>query len=508
MLNFKKGSFVVREHNPTTPAVMANVINRRSLVEFWGEKPYEDVTDRIRQTQMANNPTEDAQPTPFTDWLVGSGRTIETTESKIRYKHVAKGRVAFRIQKTTALTHPGLFFESFDILMNTDVFRDGDRIRPEDAPMQQLVIQGNGVQIGLSTRYTVKYATRNRNAFFHPKWLTGGTRFVKAGSSVYSERSINWGSTLWDHGKSVLVYEVPLFKTGKQIEITDDALNHVFMVNTCDDKGNAAVFDDKPQSVITAAEMNFMSEIAWEKELDMIWGVSASHIEDTSTELKRQIGAGILDFLRDGHVYRYSPHNFSIKEITDFLRTVWRMGPGQYIFGTGMYGLELIDKAIRREFNNLNVISKFEDYVERGGQVVAGGADAWKLKKPMFNAYELPGWGVVMFERWASLDNMEMRGPRHPITGEPLLAYNFIGTKYNGMRGVKANVAMVHKKGAYIWAYVAGVVGPRGAINDKGGLGGYRATHAGRFFDIYAGDGYGTLVTNINDFCWFIPAIR
>lgn len=507
MLNFKKGSFVVREHNPTTPAVLANVLSRRSLVEFWGQKNYEDVTDRIRQTQVMKNPTETAQPTPFTDWLVDTGRSIETTESKIRYRHVAKGRVAFRISKTTALTHPGLFFESFEITMGTDVFKSGDTIRPEDAPMQQLVIQGPGRKQGLSTVYTVKYRTRNRNAYFHPKWLQAGTRYVKGGSSTYSERSVNWGSTLWEHGKQVLVYEVPLFKTGKEIEITDDALNHVFMVNTVDENGNAAIIDDKPQSVITAAEMNFMSEIAWEKELDLIWGVAATHIEDETTHLKRQIGAGILDFLRDGHVYKYSPHNFSVKEITDFLRTIWRTGPGMYVFGTGMYGLELIDKAIRREFNNLNVITKFEEYVEKGGQVVKGGVDAWKLKKPMFNAYELPGWGVVVFERWASLDNMEMRGPRHPVTGEPLLSYNFIGTKYNSMRGMKSNVTLVRKKGAYIWAYVSGVVGPRGAINDKEG-GAYKATHSGRFFNLFAGDGYGTLVTNINDFCWFIPNIR
>ncbi len=507
MLNHKKGSFVIREHNPVTPAVLANVIDRRSLVEFWGQKNYEDVTDRLRRSNVMKNPSDKIQPTPFTDWLVDTGRTIETTESNIRYRHVAKGKVSFKVQKTTSYTHPGLFFEPFDIILNTDVFKDGDRIRPEDAPMQQLVVMGSGQQVGLSTKYTVKYATRNRSAFFNPKWLVAGTRFCKAGSSVYSERSANWGSTLWDHGKSVLVYQVPLFKTGKEIEITDDALNHVFMVDTVDKDGNAAIIDDKPQSAISAAELNFMSEVAWEKEQDLIWGVAANHIEDTSTHKKRQIGAGILDFLRDGHVYRYSPYNFAIREITDFLRTVWRMGPGMIVFGTGMSGLELIDKAIRKEFSALNVISKYEDYVEKGGTVVPGGVDAWKLKKPMFNAYELPGWGVVVFERWAALDNMEMRGPRHPITGEPLLALNFIGTRYNNRRGIQSNVTLVRKKGAYIWTYIAGVVGPNGAINDKNG-GQYRATHAGRFCTLHHGDGYGSLIDNINDFVWFLPAIR
>lgn len=506
--NFKKGSFVIREFNPTTPAVMSNVITRRSLVEYWGQKNYDDVTDRIRQTNSMKNPSDKYQPTPFTDWLVGTGKTIETTENKIRYRHVAKGKVAFRISKTTSDTHPGVHFESFDIYLNTDVFKSGDRIRPEDAPMQQLVIQGAGQKVGLSTRYTVKYATRNRSAYFNPKWLRHGTRFVKAGGSVYSERSVDWGSTLWQHGKQVLVYEVPLFKTGKTIQVTDEALRHVFMVDTVDMDKNPRVFDDMPQSVITAAEVNFMSEMAWEKEQDLIWGVAATHIEDTSTDLRRQIGAGILDFLRDGNVYKFSPYSPGlIREFTDFLRTIWRMDGGTYVFGTGMIGLDMIHRSIQRQYNNLNVITDYKEYIEKGGTVVPGGVAAWKLKAPMFNAYELPGWGLVMFERWPTLDNLEHRGPVDPISGEPLLAMNFIGTKYNGMKGIKANVSLVRRRGGYIWAYVAGVSGPRGNINDKEG-GQYKATHAGRYCDLYSGDEYGSLVHNINDFCWFIPAIR
>lgn len=506
--NLKKGSFVIREETPKDPSTLGNVLTRKTLIDFWGQKDYDDVTNQLRQVYINSNSTEQAQPTPFTNWLEGTGRTIRTRYPKIRYRKIAQGKVHFRIQKTTSLTTPGLFFEPFEIILNTNLFKDGDRIRPEDAPNQQLVVQGPGRPVGVGTAYTVMFQTRNKNSYFHPQYLVNGTRFVKAGASVYGERSKGWGSSMWEHGKSVLVYEVPLFKTGKEMEITDEALNHVFAVDTVNNQDKPTVFKDMPESAITAAELNFMGEIAWEKEQDLIWGVASEHIPDVTTTKNRQIGAGIFDFLKDGHIYKYSPSNSSIKEFTDFLRSVWHSSAGTVVFGTGRPGLELADEWIRREFSDLNVITDFDEYVKKGGTVTPGGREAWTLMKPMFNAYELPVWGLVVFEHWPALDNREMRGPRHPKTGEPILGYHFIATRYKkGKDGIKANISMVHREGAYIWGYESGAVGPNGPINDRKG-GAYKMAHGGRFTTLRHGDGYGLFMDDINDFVWFQPNIR
>jgi hypothetical protein len=171
--------------------------------------------------------------------------------------------------------------------------------------------------------------------------------------------------------------------------------------------------------------------------------------------------------------------------------------------------LKLADQAIRREFGELAVVKDLKDYVTKTGSIVPGmegAAEAWHLHQPMFNAYDLKPWGTVLFRYMPALDNRYHRGPKHPITGEPLLGYNFIAQRYRGT-GVDSNIAIVEKANSRIWAYHAGAVGPMGPIDDRAG-GVYRMAHEGRYTSLHYGNSYGLFIDDINDFVWFQPNIK
>lgn len=503
-LHFKEGGeFLIRKELPKTPSELANVLDRQALFHYHGQKPFDDVTDQIKRKFINENPSEQNQQALFVDWLRANSRTIKTTENKIRYKKLARGKVYWRLLRNVVGSTPGLREQPFEIVITTDSLKPGDKIRPEETLLEHLMIQTLPIPSGDGWKYTVRYITNNKHAYFPTDYLTEGTRFVKAGSSNYSERSLDWGSVIWDQGNAVLYYEVPLFKTGLEVEITDDAIARgVFTVDPCDKKGD--LIRELPRTAVTAAEIKVKATADFQMEQDLITGISSKRIPDTSTKLYRQIGAGIFNFLRDGHIYKFSPATASIKELTNFLDSVWHETPGTIIFDTGRPGLRLFDEWVRKEFKQYNVVLELEDYVKKSGNVMPGGSEGWHLMSPMFNAYDLKPWGTVLVRHNPALDNRYHRGPKHPVTGEPLLGYHFIAQRYRGS-GIDSNISIVEKLNSKIWGYEAGAVGPAGAINDPSGI--YRMAHSGRFCTLRHGNGYGLFIDDINDFVWFQPNI-
>lgn len=513
--NFRKGvKFNINEETSKDPAEIANVLDRKALIDFWGQKPFTDVTDQLRSLYVNTYgyETAKARSTAWTDLLKASGNRITTNDTKVRWKKIGHSVINHRIAKTSPGSNHGLRKEPFDIYLTTDSYVPTDRLRPVEAPLEHVVVMAGPFKMGAKVvKYTVRYVSDDPHAYLHPTFLIEGTRWCKAGSSTVSEKSSSYGSSMFDTGKSVLVYEVPLFKTGKKFEFTDEAIYHRFTVDAVD-RVTGKPMEDMPNTVITAAELNFMAETEYEMEQDLLWGVSARGIPDPSTGLKMNIGAGVFDFLRDGHIYKFNENSASIDEFADFQDTVWFEDSAASVtdYWTGKPGLANADRMIRRSYNQINVITDYEEYVEKTGQVIPGGRDAWRLKRPMFTSYELPGHGIINFRYLPSLDVRD-RGPKHPVTGKPLYGYHYLAMRYRGS-DVNANIHLVNRVDALgrsteFWSHQPGVVGPNGAINDKSG-GKYQGTHSGRFSTLYHGNEYGLMIEDINDFCWFVPNIK
>lgn len=499
MLNYKTGHFLIqKETSKDTGTVLANLADKQAIFNFWDQLPYQNVTASLRRKTVLEN-GEDGMYTPFSDFLKQNNRRITVNENKIRYSKTAKGRVTWRVGKTLTGQN-GLRRENFNLQLNTSVLKPGDKVGPEEGFQFVLIVQSLPRPVGDLFEYTVRHGDADKHSFFPEAYLREGTRFVKRGSSNYSEASLDWGSTLWDKGHSVLTWEVGLFKTGKELKITDEALQHVFTLTPCDAKGN--VVPDMPKTFLTEAELNMSMEVEKEMEEDLLFGQYNYTVADTSTRLVRQIGAGWFDFAKDGHIFDYSPANSSIREFTDFTESIWYNNLGQITFGTGRPGLQQASDWINAEFGELTVIRDYEHYIERTGNIIPGGAEAWKLKKPMFNTYELPVGGVVTFELWPWLDDRSRRGTKHPTTGKPLLGYHYFATRFAG-QGENSNVVLVNKANAEQWGYDPGATGLYGV----GGGGKNLHTHSGRYATLRHGNSYGMFLEDINDLVWFRPNV-
>lgn len=502
--NYKEGHFVISRETAKDPAVMANLATRQALFYLYDQKPYQDVTATLRRKTVLEQDGMAEYRTPFVDWVKTANRRITVTEDKIRYRKTSKARPSFRVGRTfTGTTTPGLRREMFEIVLTTDVFKPGDKIGPCEGWQFLLVVQSMPRPTGQYFAYTVQHTFNNPDAFFPVAYLKEGVKFEKRGSSNYSEGSLDWGSTLWQKGYSVLTWEVGLFKTGKEFKITDDALKHVFKFDPM--VGNQP-YEGLPKSFMSDVELNMMIEAEAEMEQDLVWGQYNHSIVDTSTNLPRKIGAGIFDFISAGHINDYSPTNFGIRELVDWQEDVWENTVGQIVYGTGKPGLSQIDKSIKYEFGENAVIRDYEHFIERSGVAFPGGPEAWKLKRPVFNAYELETGGVVMFELWPWLDRRDENVPKHPKTGKPLLGYHYIGSRFAG-KGPESNTVLVNRANSEIWGYENGAVGPYGPINDKSG-GKYVMTHSGRYATLRHGNEYGLFVEDVNDFIWHRPNIR
>lgn len=506
----REGHFSINRETAKDPAFMANVIDRQALFNFYDQKPYQDVTQYLRRkTVMDTGGREGMYETPFSDFLTNNGRRITTTENEIRYRKVGKGKLTFRVLRTTGLTYPGLRNETFPIVLNTNVFKPGDKIGPEQDWAFILVVQSLPRPTGDGFEYTVQSIDPDPHSYYPVGLLRENTTYVKRGSSNYSEGSLDWGSTLWDKGASVLTWRVGLFKTGKELKITDEALNHVFTLDPkCMEGGKEVDLDDPrvPKSMVSEAEINFVAESAHEKEDDLLWSTYTTRIADTSTRLYREIGAGLFDFVKDGHIFDYSPTNSNVaRELSDFTESVWYNTTGQIHYGTGRPGMELADYWIKREFGEISVIRDYQHYIERSGNIIPGGAEAWKLKRPMFNAYDLPIGGTIQFDLWPWLDDRSRKSKKHPTTNKPLLGYHYFGMRYQG-EGVGSNIVMVDKANSTIFGYEAGAVGPYAPIDDRRG-GKYVMTHSGRYATLRYGESYGMFLEDISDLLWYRPNI-
>jgi hypothetical protein len=506
--NTKIGRFAIKKELAKNRITSGSYIDRQSLIDLHNQFPFEDVTDRLLRKYI-NESAGKVSPTPFIDFLEANNRRISVTEPFIRYKKMGKANTHWQLMRTVVGSTPGLHQTLFEVVLNTDVLKSGSRIRPEETFQYQVAIQSGPEAFGDGYKYKVQYITPDRGTYFPTQFLREGTRWMVAGSPNFSERSLDWGPLTQFQGHSVLVYEVPLFNASYSVEITDEALNHTYKNQGRVESINYVYNIDAPEgsglpkSTISDVELRIKAEAKMLKEHDLLLGRSGLPVKDTSTDLFRKIGTGILPFIEDGHNYRYNTNNFRIQEITDFLDTVWYNQAGEIEFELGREALKLVDKAIRREFGEHTFIESFDQYVEKTGRVVPGGVEGWKLKAPMFNAYELQPWGVVKFKHAPWMDNRDFRGPLHPTTGAPLLSYSMIASRLYGS-GPQSNIVLVDRPGFDIWNFTAGQVGPGVSFSGNKNIG----VHGGRYGNIYHQSEYGIFMEDINDMVYFMPDIK
>lgn len=500
LLNQSK--FIIYQDNPKTEDYFANLYDENILLANYNLKGYEDLTDQVVQYLTSAYPGLSQYRTVFTNFLKNTGRTREVDGSRVRWKLRGNGKLQCfsRGNLMEGVDYPGLQFSDVTLFLDFEGFRDGDTLSPEIEPRVQVIVQGDPVAQGDGYKYNAILVSQEANEYLDPKFLEPDVRWKKAGSSKFSEGSSGYGSFIHG-GLSWVEFETDLSKTGKTLEFTDEAHRTNLRAEFWDNTYTKLL--DLPEQMITLAEAEFISQINYEKELDMLWGRSAGrNIIDPTTGKYRRIGAGLFDFLEDMLSY-YPVESFSIKLLENYLETIWfdridGMQPTVVVY-TGREGLKQADRAIRKEYGDSAVISRYEDYVERTGE------RELMFKAPLFNAYQIPTFGVIRFEHWPQLDSISQGGPKHPKTGKPLTSYEYIILDTGLGMGENSNVQMLNRRNSKFYTYLCGTWSPAGPNSNQNPK--FPVVRGGRSYQLMHGDEYGLYIKDITATAWFKPNV-
>lgn len=508
-LNLRTGKFLVQKYNQQDEGFLGNFLDSKALYDYFDQPEVALLNEGI--AQLIATADDDLEEASFLDRLMAGAQQYTVNKPKIEYRLRGNSKVRFRLTKTFAGTNPGLRHTNFTLEWDTNLLKPGDRMAPTEAPLQQVIIQSMPRKAGDGWAYDVRYATNNPHMYFPTEYLSEYERWEVAGSSVYGENSSDWGSTIMHKGNSVLRFRVPLWMTGQELMLTDEVIKQGQIV-AMETKDGRTPMEDGNMLVTTVAEQKFNQEIRVKKDKDLTWGVSTEAVPDTSSQRRRRVGAGVFDFARDGHVKRYStsPWNSSIDEITNFMDPIFDMkspAEARVMFETGKMGIEWADQVISYKFGEKAAIRDVKDFIERIGNTVPGGTEAFKLKMPAFKAYEFPTYGLVEFNHWSTLDNRAKGGPFHPRTGKPIMSYWHIGWDIGYGSGIDSNVAFVQRENSTVWAYQANAWSFDGPVNDKQG-GRYRMVSGARNAVLRHGDEYGLFIKDLNKMLWLLPNIK
>lgn len=506
MLNLKTGKFLSYKFPQQEGGVYGNLLDSKVMLDYYNVPEVEDLTGQV--ARMITTADPDLTEASFLDRLEAGAMRYTTNKRKIEYRLRGKSNVTFRLTKTINSGTPGLGNGTFSLEWNTNIFKAGDRMSPLEDPLLQVTILDDGRPRGTNTEYKVRFHGDSRRHFFPLVYLRKNTKWVVNGGSTFSEGSRGWGSAFMRHAHSVLKFRVPLFKVGSEMTLTDEVIMQGAVISAEYDPESGKLLEDGTMLATSVMEASFNQQQRMKKDADLTWGIYAQGIPDNTTDRYREIGAGAFDFLRQGHRKRYNPHpwNTSIEEFTDFIDPIMEYtGPQLTVFQAGRPVMELMDVLITRKFGEKSAIRDIGDFLERNGQFVPGGRDAFKLKMPMYNAYELPTRGVVEFDNWASLDDKSRGGPMHPTSGKPVMGYWMIAWDVGFGSGIDSNIALVERRNSRVYGYEVGAVGPTGPVNETNV---YQMVHGGRYCILRYGESYGFFQRDLNKSVWFLPNIR
>lgn len=494
MINLTNQSkFIIHRDEVKQEDYYKNLYTENILLANANVKGYEDLTDSVVQYLTSAYPGLSQYKTVFTNFMKNSGRVRNVKESRVRWRLRGNGKIQTlskgNLQEGNP--NPGLNFSTIYLWLDTEGFRDGDTLSPEIEPRVQVIIQGEGVADGDGYRYEADLATTEANDFLDPAFLEDDVRWRKSGSSKYSEGSSGYGSFMHG-GVSWIEFEVDLSKTGKAVEVTDEAHTTNLRLSFADDVTHK--LQGYPDQVLSMIEAEFLAQTEWEKEWDLLWGRTTKASIDKTTGLHRRVGAGLFQYLEDGNVTYYSTEGGSIEILEDAIETIQfdRVDgmDGNVVVYTGREGLKIADRWIRAKYGDSAVVSKYEDYVDKVGE------RNLKFKSKLFNMYEIPTFGTIIFEHWPALDSVSQGGPKHPISGKPLTSYEMIILDYGLNAGGPGNIELLNREGHKFYTYYCGTWSPAGP-NNSGEKMPHTVGHRGRSYELLHGDEYGLRVKDI-----------
>ena len=440
------------------------LLNQRSQV-----RPYADLTYLVRQSgnqgYLAMTRRQSQYKTPLMNWFEGTKNIEYVDERYIRWKLYGDGRYKpYLLENVESSSTPGIQHTPFSIKLDYGGFRRGDIIAPDKNKRHQVVIDSPAQHEGTGYIYRVKYIAAdgegNADMFFPVKYLKEGNYWIHMGNA-YGEATKDEGGIMFGHGMSYVEQQINLHKSRWKFDVTDEAHRLRVGVAPVDKMGRP---DYDKAFDISAAEVEFMNEIEWQKELWTFYGTQSNALIDQSTGYERFIGPGLTSFLEDGNVRKYSPETDSIRKIENILTQIWfdRVAPGDrnvIIFG-GERFLAVFDRMVREEYAESATIQGI-DFVLKNSKSFSADQKGYGFPANQFTEYYIRPFGKITVGHLPILDSTILTSVTYkgyPITSYEGIAFDIgVGNSRNA-----SNIKLIKRRNSDAYYYSAGAFTPYG----------------------------------------------
>lgn len=475
-------------------------------------KPWTDLSYLARMasangdgTMAASRGSLSREKTHLMQWLEGSGAAVEVEDKWVRWKLFGKGDAkAIMLENIVEQECPGIMNTEFSIKLDVDWYGRTDIIAPERNKRYQLLIVDGPVPDGGGHKYKVKLLNHNGdpNAFFPAEYLNAGDYWCKIFSTT-SEGGKDAGTLQVGNNFSFTEFQVKMSRGKWAVKVTDEAHRTNLVVAQCDKTGAPI---PETAKVISLIEAQAMQQIEREKEYWAFFGTQATGLLDKSSLKEFELGPGILSFLEDGNVFPYSIENGSIKQIVNYLNTVWfdRVAPGDrdVMFMGGQGFIELFDRWIREEFAETATIQTTDFVLKDGAKSFNPFQKGFGFPAYQFTEYLIRPFGRIVVGHMPLFDSTFITSVREPKTGYPITSFEAIAFDIGLGNGKSGNVKMLKRKGSEYYDYVTGLWTPAGPSN---GQTKFRPAHGGQYYEMFYGIDFGVVVFDITLTMWLKP---
>lgn len=499
--------------------IAGNYLDRNKLLTMNQEsaRPYSDLTYLVRQSgnegYLSGLRRLSSRTTPLLNWFEGTDNTEFVDDRHVRWRLEGDGRYMPSLMRNlTDSDAPGLQGNSFQIKLDYGGFRRGDKIAPDKNKRHQLIIERPVQKSGGGMIYEVKYITADPNGYFPPKYLKEGSYWVHMGNS-FGEATKDEGGVIFSRKGSYVEFQIGLNKSRWKLDVTDEAdLTRIGAAPMYKDKAGKMHADYGKAWDISAAEVEFMNDIEWQKELWTYYGSGdMGNFIDPSSSYERHIGPGLLSFLEDGNVRKYSPETDSIRRIVDILQRIWfdRVAPGQreVMLMGGERFLTIFDEWVREEYNESATVQQ-TDFVLKRAKSFSDDQDGYGFPANQFTEYYIRPFGKIVVGHLPILDSTILTSTKYkgyPISSYEAIAFDIgIGNSRNS-----SNIKLLKRRNTDSYYYSAGRFTPygyRGTGNAKADAMPYHSDH-GDYYTLHYGCEWAVWMGDITRSLWLKPNI-
>ncbi|MCA9749729.1 MAG: hypothetical protein KC414_11545, partial [Romboutsia sp.] len=450
-------------------------------------KPWQDLTaGKVLEYVASASPNIYAKNNSMIDSFAKTNRTEYVDTDWLRWSLKGTNNIKCYAVENLEPNNPtpGIAHSEIEHKFSHNLWVSGTVIYPECAPSVEFIVNGEAVADGTGYIYALQLKTKNEFEFVNPELLESNITWAARGHN-FSEASNEYGPSPIKGGPSIITFQSQLGSFSASHEVTDDAVHQMMRIRGKDNQGN--YIPNVPDQIFHFEEAEFRMKNKYMRDQSLFWGRDAGYnLIDPTTGYHRKTGAGMLQFYEDGNLLEYDETNFTV----DFLREQFR----SYLYGkvepnnanikvkAGIALLGLVQKALSKEYAMRPVEKMHDNYARPGASFPGSKQKGLHLTEPQFMGFDLYPYGVIEFEHFPILDDVEMNGGLvHPDSGLPLTSYwGFVDDIGIGMG---ANLKHYIKKGSEYYNYICGAYSPAGSISHGNGRG-FVSSHSRRSYKI------------------------